>query len=360
MTDFTSNKILFYPTIEFYDESWLKCALTIWDEVYRIVPPSYTPTDSDEVKLAVDAGVLKNINLNKYDLEETAVRFEEFCNNLKFSPAGLEGYDNVNLHVDKIDSRLRPFIKSLAKKIDTKSGWLSISEPVAHAYMIYLSNVICERRNMPKYTDNDDMFNIMSYFQGGGNVDDFVMPDNEKEDNESQTHLLIGNLTPSDIRSVSMDIILRLNEKLSVSKGEYRNKIGNFSEKLTSCTDKEFLVQSINEFKTNLEESQYNRYEILRGFFKELKSNFLITGIPTTALVAAKGGFTGSVIENLFTGFGIAGISSLIPAAKTVRESWNQNKNNYYIEMRRNLSSDKTFYQDSYRHTRIMEEFIND
>ena len=356
ITDFSSNKILFYPSIEFYDSSWLKSALTIWGEVYSIVPPSYQPNDSDEVQLAVEEGVLVNINLNKQDLEQTAIRFEEFCDALDFSPAGLEGWEEVNLHQDKIDTRLRPFIESLATKIDS-SGWLKVSKPVAHAYMIYLSNVICERRGIPKYTDNSDMYTIMSYFQTEGNVDEIVMPDDE---NETHTHLLIGNLTPADIRGVSMEIILDLNIKFKKGKTDYRNSISAFSEKLTGCVDEEFLIKSISEFKESLNECQFTRYEILKGFFKDLASNFLITGIPTTALVATKGGFEGTTIENLFTGFGIVGISALVPAAKELRERWNSNKNNYYLELSKNLSSKESFHADAYRYTRIMEEFIND
>ncbi|MCI4666509.1 MAG: hypothetical protein MRZ79_00005 [Bacteroidia bacterium] len=356
MTDFISDKILFYPTIEFYDSSWLKSALTIWDTVYRIVPDSYSPNDSDEVKTAIEAGLLKTINLGKNDLEKAAEKFEDFCDNLDFSPAGLDGYNNVKLHVDKIDSRIRPLLESLSKKIDS-SGWLSVSEPVAHAYMIHLSNSICDRRGIPKFTDNDDMFNIMSYFQSGGNVDEYVFA---KEDNEAQTNLLISHLTPADIRSISMDRIVRLNEKFSKSKADYRDSISDFSEKLSTCEDEGFMAEQVSEFQKSLEETQHTRYEILKSFCKDIVSHFLITGIPTSGIVAARGGFSGSTIENLFTGFAIAGIASLAPAAKDLRDNWNANKNNYYIEMRKDLSSEDSFRSDSYRHTRIMEEFIND
>jgi hypothetical protein len=56
-----SKDVLYYPTIEFYDEVWLKTSLCLWDKIYRIVPDSYKPKDSDEVKTAIDNGLVKNI-----------------------------------------------------------------------------------------------------------------------------------------------------------------------------------------------------------------------------------------------------------------------------------------------------------
>jgi hypothetical protein len=46
----TSGSILYYPTIEFQSDTWLKAAICVWEKIYRIVPPSYKPHDSDEVK----------------------------------------------------------------------------------------------------------------------------------------------------------------------------------------------------------------------------------------------------------------------------------------------------------------------
>jgi hypothetical protein len=70
--------VLSYPTIEFYDDTWLKACLCIWDKVYRIVPSSYRPNDSDEVKLAIDCGLVENVTLSQGDLEATAADFENF------------------------------------------------------------------------------------------------------------------------------------------------------------------------------------------------------------------------------------------------------------------------------------------
>ncbi|MCD6447284.1 MAG: hypothetical protein J7L40_03875 [Candidatus Marinimicrobia bacterium] len=76
-----SKDVLYYPTIEFYDETWLKASLCVWDKIYRIVPSSYDPKDSDEVKIAIDNGLVENISLSKADLSQTAEMFEAYLEN---------------------------------------------------------------------------------------------------------------------------------------------------------------------------------------------------------------------------------------------------------------------------------------
>ena len=73
-----TTKVLYYPTIEFMDEVWLKSSLCVCDKVFRIVPDSYHPKDSDEVKIAIDNGVVENISLTEQDLSETADEFIDF------------------------------------------------------------------------------------------------------------------------------------------------------------------------------------------------------------------------------------------------------------------------------------------
>ena len=67
-----NNKILYYPTIEFQDETWLKASLCIWDKVYRIVPSTYRPMDSDEVKIAIDNNFVEDIIISEQELSQTA------------------------------------------------------------------------------------------------------------------------------------------------------------------------------------------------------------------------------------------------------------------------------------------------
>ena len=110
-----SKDVLYYPTIEFYDETWLKSSLCLWDKIYRIVPSSYNPKDSDEVKIAIDNGLVENIILNKHDLAQTAELFESYLENAEIVPAAVEGWENVDvrLHPEKVDARILPILEGM-------------------------------------------------------------------------------------------------------------------------------------------------------------------------------------------------------------------------------------------------------
>ena len=69
---FTSKSVLYYPSIEFMNESWVKAALLFWDKVYRIVPESVIPNDSDDINTAKSEGLVEDIHLNYDDLKNTA------------------------------------------------------------------------------------------------------------------------------------------------------------------------------------------------------------------------------------------------------------------------------------------------
>jgi len=153
----TPSEVLYYPSIEFYDDTWLKGALCHWDKIYRIVPPSYVPRDSDEVKEAADAGLLESIILSEFDLSDTADNFVRFWDETAFVPAGFEGYEEepIRLHPEKVDERIREQLAALSERID-QDGFLSLSRQVANSYMLFLSEVVSRRRCIPKLTDDAD------------------------------------------------------------------------------------------------------------------------------------------------------------------------------------------------------------
>src|SRR5258708_2431205 len=84
------GSVLYFPHIEVNDADWLKGALCIWDTVYRIVPEGYNPQDSHDVREAVDAGVLKNIDLSVKDLQETREQYHDFLASVAYLPDALD------------------------------------------------------------------------------------------------------------------------------------------------------------------------------------------------------------------------------------------------------------------------------
>ena len=61
INSFGSRSILYYPTIEFQTETWVKASLLFWDKIYRIVPTHYRTNDSDEIKIAISNGFIEDI-----------------------------------------------------------------------------------------------------------------------------------------------------------------------------------------------------------------------------------------------------------------------------------------------------------
>ena len=75
-----ASSILYYPSIHFRDENWVKRALLYWESVYRIVPVTYVPQDSDFIRQLKGDGLIRDIILDKDDdydgiLEKTAEKF---------------------------------------------------------------------------------------------------------------------------------------------------------------------------------------------------------------------------------------------------------------------------------------------
>lgn len=359
---FKQDNILYYPTIEFQDETWVKSALTFWDKIYRIVPREYNPNDSDEIYIAKQEGLIEDIFLSADDLKIAAIEFEKFCNNQNGLPAGLDAslYE-VRLHTDKIDERLKPFFAQFSKSID-KEGFYKIPERIANGYMFFLSDTVSKRRNIPKLTDNPDMFAAMTYFDVEGDIDEWFT---DEEASETYSNLVIENLIPADIRSMSIKDLIKLNKEMSEYKKEFRKSVSEFNDKLTKIEDSDFALLEIKKFKDELTKFNASKTEVLKTYIKELKSSLLYVGIPvcTTSLIGSI--YTNptdlySTMIQISNGIFLGGVASLGNAAKDIRNRWTSSRSNYYLELKKQLTSDRNAEIRITNMNNRLEEFIND
>ena len=60
------NSALYYPTIEFSSDCWLKSNALFYDKIYRIVPEEVIPSDTSVVKELQHAEVIGEISPQKY------------------------------------------------------------------------------------------------------------------------------------------------------------------------------------------------------------------------------------------------------------------------------------------------------
>lgn len=359
INSFATRSVLYYPTLEFQSETWVKASLLFWDKIYRIVPPNYSTRDSDEIKIAISNGFIEDIELTDKDLRRTADKFESFCNQLQFSPAGFDSSTyEVRLHIDKIDERLKTYFKQFSEETD-KQGFLKIPQELANGYMFYLSDTVSKQRQLAKLTDNPDMYAAMIYFDGDGNFDESLFDDGNPE---TYTNLMIERLIPKDIRSLSMDIVINLHKELETDKRIFRKLVNEFSEKLSKIEDKTTAISEIEYFKKTFLESKMTWQEKFKSLKQETEESLLYAGIPmfsTTTIASLYGNDTYDLTQ-LSKGLLLSGVATIASVGKELRKKWTAKKSNYYLEIDRHLTSKDPSTIRVQNFTHRLDEFVND
>lgn len=359
--EFGHMGLLHYPTIEFVDDTWVRACLCVWDKIYRIVPPSYIPNDSDEVKLAIDEGLIENIRLQTADLSQTADQFESFWENVPFIPAGVEGYESVDvrLHPEKVDARIRPLLESLSKKINP-DGWLNLSAEVANAYMLFLAETISRRRQIPKMTSNSDMFAIIHYFSNNGNFDEWIYNEDQEE---TIAVIVLPTILPSGLEFIHMKNVLHFRKVNEENRANFRNLILNLSEKLSKIEDKKHAKHVAQEFKIDLEANQNSFLKTAGKTLNELPLASISVGIPTTltaiGAIALAGGDPydfAKITSSCFVGI----IASISDATKSVRQKWSSTESSYLMELNKMFYGEGELRFTIPRYDRLFNEFVND
>ena len=172
-----ARRCLYYPFIHFRDEAWLKLSALYWDDVTRIVPRSYAPRDTRDVRALEDAGVLKRVDPGNYE-QPVAELFSLLLQ--RHSSALARRYDvsqrdswpenleRFSVKTGRASSRSLAFIhcsklepalseQLLKRKLALPSHdkrWLGMHPAIVSAYMIALAGEISRRRGLQPISDN--------------------------------------------------------------------------------------------------------------------------------------------------------------------------------------------------------------
>ncbi|MFA5312819.1 MAG: hypothetical protein WC375_05790 [Methanomassiliicoccales archaeon] len=347
----SSGSVLYFPSIEFSDDNWVKATLLFWDKIYRITPNQYSPNDNETILEAIDNDLIRDIPLEGKDLSKTADKFEKFCNDLPFIPAGLESDEYERIHADKVDARLYPFLESIAHKFDD-NRWLHLSKPLAKGYMFYLSKVVAERRNLARATDNPDSWAIAPYFSEDGKFDENVYRDDAEG---YYSYLILEDFIPSDLINVPITKIIDFIDENKESKAKFRNKISEFAQNLSKCDSTDFALELIEDYKFELEESKTELTNSL-SLINSGKLNALFTiGIPVGASVFGALGFNGNPYSfiNIFGSILFGALASYYQYSVGVKKIKENSSLTYLVNMDSQLS--KVAQCSS-----ALDEFIND
>lgn len=349
-----SDSILYFPSIEFGSDEWVKCSLLFWDNIYRIVPGDYKPNDSKTVQEAESCDLIRNVILEQEDVTKTGNQFLQFCDSLPFIPAGLEGVDYDRIHPDKIDKRLYPSLEKIAHKFE-RDGWLRLSTELARGYMFYLSKTVAERRNLARATDDRDSWIISPYFVEEGNFDEFIY---NRDADGFYSSLIIEDLVPANISEVPIASIIQFVDERKELKSIFRKKLYAFTEGLAECQSEEFARTLIEDYKAEIEESKRELKESI-DFLKSAGLNALFTmGIPVSLTAFRAIAVLGDPfsLHSISSSVIIGAVAAYSDYSKVKKQQRANSYASYLIDMDKRLIEQKKYPN----YTSIFDEFIND
>lgn len=349
------DSILYYPHIEFQSEAWVKSSLLLWDHVYRIVPRDYVPEDSDEIKALVDEDLVRNIQLDDKDREETFDEFLCLCDKIVNSlPAGLIPCDEDRIHPDKIDKRLYPYLDLIGEHFIDDYQWLHMSKELARGYMFKLSQVVARNRNLNKGTDDVDAWSINPYFCENGNFSEFLQDSSAKGFFCSVT---LEDIVPENIGQVSSKELIKFVQSRRDERKLLREKFDDLTSHIAQVSNPQQAGLISKDFVDDVIYAK-DQYRKSLDSWKDIAALSISTGVPVSltalgTLISAFGG-------NVFSRFKIAGslaISAICAYADFYRAKKKRNPSygSYLIDVD-NLCKKNVAGESRVR----LEEFIND
>lgn len=365
---------LYYPHIDLTNKNWLKHALLFWDEISRIVPGTFTPSDSEEIiKIRYETNFIKDYSPNKWDISHTFNEFsiflERFINSddlfghfrqddnnwRKYRQDRKMFRDNEEfrrdmlrattlskgsyIHVAKMDRALKEKLFEIGLAIPGEhewEDWVKIDNEIGYIYMSYLAKSISNEHSLPLVTDTEQFFSTSIAF------DEKKIRHYKEEFEYKLGNLLIASFVPKDINSVPIDKIIELREKYSEERVNFFNSITELSQNISEIDNKSALSDALRHYKNTLE----NQAMQLKSAFDinrvETTTKFLSISIPS-AMVSLSSFIP---IEYQYAGVGaglLFGLSSSLSSIKKERDQLRQKPLSYLLSINSELSGDSLF-----------------
>lgn len=383
MAKITDNNILYFPHIEITDAALLKSALCVWETVYRIVPGTYQPRDSDEVKRAIDAGALRDIHLSGNDLAETREQYNDFISSIQYLPDALDRQDDDELgeptpsgvqlapiagtmqeplhgstaiHREKMDERLVAELAEVVGSIGQEGDWLRLPRGLAECYMLYLSNVVSRRRKMPKFTDSDAMFVAMQYFAHNGAFDENLIPD---ADQDLSAALILQQIVPQGVENAEMKEVLAFRKANRDAREAFRACVIELAKQLAQIDDEQYIFDIATDFEKRMVASREITFARVIEHFWGVEPLLLYLGLPLAA--SAFQGITNIKGTLMAVGaFGIAGIGAIADVMKARRKEWVPFEATYYCKLKQAFDAKSPIPKRLRLPGVLMDEFMND
>jgi len=252
------GRALYYPYFTIHDVNWLKAALLYWDEISRIVPRGYAPTDPDELKPAGE--FILSLDPQPYT-EQAEVSFGHRIlplfdqPGLPQAPAMLEsvanavGENRVWVHANKMTSGLRDKLERRGLLHRGADDRMFLDHGFDALYMICLANVIGLATGRPPVTDARGYADCQGLLQFDGKpVGCYQGPiDRVTRDASMLVELGIGLPPPHHLAGTSLEKVVEHHRKRGDERRAFRQAVEGIVAKASGITDPTALADYLND-----------------------------------------------------------------------------------------------------------------
>lgn len=290
-----AQTILYYPTIDIQDSTWLRNALLYWDNISSIVPYVNYSDFSPELLYLQDCGVYKpafpqDLFYSEYasDFTEAIItKLERYNRNTRFSCAQHSNRPTVRIHRDKIYT---PALHELIhyKKMDPEllkffsdrryindfncGGWMEIDSNVASIYMKTLAEFIVKC-----YSEDIVIGTSQLKYQN-----QFYTPTKPRE-GTACISLELDSCLPQPAMDVGFEEMLDFKKRHKDDFAEFRKKLREYEIALSKCSRIEELKFETENFKENWQSALRKEQKL----FTSKKTPFVLGTLHTLINVPA-------------------------------------------------------------------------
>jgi len=267
---------LYYPYIHLTDEIWLKHAFLFWDKISRIVPPSFSPEDNEDIRQIreqtnfledyyPDKRVIRNTFSSFSEILEEYIKYGDHEGKKDYSHLRRETLQNGSyIHIEKMDSELIEKLSKLGLAIpgdNEWTGWIKIDNMVGQSYMTYLAKSISSEKSIPMVTDTEEFYSSQGVYQEGRYENRFK---------EELGYLLMDMVVPKEINNITIEQLIKLRTKYNDQRMAFFDEINKISTTLPSIDNQSALQDALHYYNTLLSKKT-----------KELEKVFNLNGITT-------------------------------------------------------------------------------
>lgn len=306
-----AQTILYYPTIDIQDSTWLRNAILYWDEVSSIVPYENYLGFSPELLYLQKLGVYKAV----YPQDLFFSKFKkEFCDTITKRVSAYDrsrersrnnGIRNsrMRIHKNKIYAPVlhelihyRKLPSELLDYFDSKKyihdcnadGWMEIDSEITQIYMKTLAEYSIKCSDKDIVLGTDKLKHSQEIYSASCN----------RTDLQAQCcKINIENCLPQPSMDVSFEDILEFKLKRKDELNAFRAKIRELERNIYSADSPELIRHYETQFIEEWQQCSQDFYKVL----KESRIVFFLSSLVSLVAIPFVGEFLSSNIDQDFT-----------------------------------------------------------